>query len=88
MARGHFEIFQGLRVESVVETASTLLVHLRDRTGRLNSVVYDFRESAERALHRARLEAWQVTCTSLTYVRHAGEGALIDDEASFWQALT
>jgi hypothetical protein len=41
----------------------------------------------ERGLHRRLIEAWQQALTTLTYIRHSGQGVLVDDETAFWQAF-
>jgi hypothetical protein len=81
-----FAVWQDLFVEKVIETGTTLSVHLRDLRGERNLVNYQFLDRVERLLQRDILDGWRMAMTPLTYVRNGVQGVLLDDEAAFWQA--
>jgi hypothetical protein len=78
-----FRVDQGLRVTAVTRTDHRVTVRVRQHGGAercINFALAD-RDAARRA--EDRLVAWHQSQRALTYVRRAGDGALLDDEEAF-----
>jgi hypothetical protein len=82
-----FAVFQDLVVRSVEHAPPLIRVSVADADGPCGTVTYSFVDEDDRRSSLAALNQWREDATPLTYVRGAGDGALVDDRRLLRRAL-